>query len=264
MQLFQSSGLQVLHSFLNDSRQHFHWRSSSFPDVLDHLRTTAFAGQVAWGYFFPEGMEVFKTAFPKAHLHANRTVSASRSCPFTKAFALHIDSSEEEVCVDDHCLLERWEDGVCCRELNNCCCRSEGKVIYLLLWRWRGEKTGCCCGDEEKANYCYSERKAGCCCEGGGAKLKLDGWCLTGNMVDWIVTQKVDGQLVLHQNKVDWWTSCVGCLSFPLKKLLSSESSTYALPDGDSSGEPCGVGNGCWWYANRMSISASKWCEMVS
>ena len=29
--------------------------------------------------------------------------------------------------------------------------------------------------------------------------------------------QKVDGQLVLHQNKVDWWTSCVGCLSFPLK-----------------------------------------------
>ena len=106
MQLFQSSGLQVLHSFLNDSRQHFHWRSSSFPDVLDRLRTTAFAGQVAWGYFFPEGMEVFKTAFPKAHLHASRTVSASRSCPFTKAFALHIDSSEEEVCVDDHCLVE--------------------------------------------------------------------------------------------------------------------------------------------------------------
>lgn len=138
MQLFQSSGLQVLHSFLNDSRQHFHWCSSSFPDVLDHLRTTAFASQVAWGYFFPEGMEVFKTAFPKAHLHASRTVSASRSCPFTKAFALHIGSSEEEVCVDDHCLLERWEDGVCCRELNNCCCRSEGKVIYLLLWRWRG------------------------------------------------------------------------------------------------------------------------------
>ena len=99
-------------------------------------------------------MEVFKTAFPKAHLHASRTVSASRSCPFTKAFALHIDSSEEEVCVDDHCLVEG------------------------------GEKTGCCCGDEEKANYCCSEGKAGCCCEGGGAKLKLDGWCLTGNMVD--------------------------------------------------------------------------------
>lgn len=85
---------------------------------------------------------------------------------------------------------------------------SAEQLLLLLLRRW----------------------DAGCCCEGGGAKSKLDGWCFTGNMVGWIVTQKVDGQLVLHQNKVCRWTSCVGCLPFPLKVVDPSNHQHMHCP----------------------------------